>query len=87
MIMAALWAAGDGGCSTPVQIRAWLSCKEEEGSYVALPTWTSAFLCAMVGAGVNVQGNPFALQAVAGDHTPPGWKALGFSIYHLCGCS
>ena len=54
MIVTALRAAKDGGCSTPVQIRAQLSCKEQEGSYVALPTWTSAFLCAVVGAGADL---------------------------------
>ena len=55
MIVTALRAAKDGGCSTPVQIRAQLSCKEQEGSYVALPTWTSAFLCAVVGAGADLR--------------------------------
>lgn len=51
MIVTALRASGDGGCSTPVQIRAWLTCREEES---LVPAWTSAFLCAMVGAGVNL---------------------------------
>ena len=54
MIVTDRRAAGDGGCSTPVQTRAQLSCEEEEGSSVALPAWTSAFLCAVVAAGASL---------------------------------
>lgn len=83
MTVTALKAAGDGRCSTPVQIRALLFCNEEEGSYVALLAWTLAFLCAIVEAGENLLldasgncWNPFVPQAVAGENTPLGWKLL-----------
>lgn len=88
VIVTALKAAGNGWCSIPVQIRALLLCKEEEGSCVALPAWTLAFLCAMVGTGENlpldVNGycwNPFVPQAVAG--TTHHW-AGSLWLLHLC---
>lgn len=78
MIVTALEAAGDGGCSTPVQIRALLLCKEEEGSSTAFPAWTLAFLC-VENPPLDASGNcwnPLVPSAVAGDHTPLGWKLL-----------
>jgi len=46
VIVTAPRAAGDGGCSTPVQIRAQLSCEEEGGPCVDLLAQTLASLSA-----------------------------------------
>lgn len=82
MIVTALKAAGDGWCSTPVQIRALLFCREEEeGSYTALLAWTLAFLCAMVGTGKKTY--PWMLMETAGmSLSPQQW--LG-TTHHWAG--
>lgn len=72
MIVTAPRAAGDGGCSTPVQIRAQLSREEEGGPCMDLlaQRWHLSLLV-VVGDGVNLRSG--AMGGGSREDPLPSW--------------